>query len=152
MKDTTTLNKSKDIIKILIKYDIPVFFVETHCKDEKIRLENTNFYKDIKNFIYNNFNENKEKLLLYKENTKIYNFIRINQKKDDEDKSTFGINILIGKILYFFLYEKINELINNNLRVEQNFIQQKNILLSCLSDLTSNCRNFSLHDVLFRNF
>ncbi len=56
MKDTTTLNKSKDVINILIKYDIPVFFVETHCKEENISLENTNFYKDIKSFISNNFN------------------------------------------------------------------------------------------------
>ena len=51
--------------------------------------------------------DNKEKLLLYKGNT-IYKFIRINQKKDDEHNSIFGISILIEKILHFFLYEKIN--------------------------------------------
>ncbi len=152
MKDTTTLNRSKDILKILIKYDIPVFFVETHSKDERIKIENTNFYKYIKSFISNNFQENEGKLLLYKDNNEIYNFIRINQKKDDEYNSIFGIDILIEKILHFFLYEKLNELINKNLRVEQNFFQQKNILISCLSDLTSNYRNISLHDVLFRKF
>ena len=65
----------------------------------------------------------KKKLLLYKEKT-IYNFIRINQKKNDKHDSIFGINILIEKILHFFLYEKINELIDNNLSVEQNFFQQ----------------------------
>ena len=152
MKDTTTLNKSKDVLKILIKYDIPVFFVETHSKDERIKLENTNFYKHIKSFISNNFKENEGKLLLYKENKEIFNFIRINQKKDDEHNSIFGVNILIEKILHFFLYEKLNEYINKNLRAEQNFVQQKNIIVSCLSDLTSNYRNLSLHDVLFRKF
>ena len=151
MKDTTTLNKSKDIIKILIKYDIPIFFVETHSKDKNKSLENSNFYKGIKSFIINHFNDNKEKLLLYKGKA-IYNFIRINQKIDDEHNSIFGINILIEKILHYFLYEKINELINNNLTEEQNFFQQKNILISCLSDLTSNYKNFTLHDVLFRKF
>ena len=151
MKETTILNKSKDVINILIKYYIPVFFIETHCKEENISLENTDFYKHIKSFINNHFNEYKEKLLLYKEKT-IYNFIRINQKKDDQHNSIFGINILIEKILHFFLYEKINELIDNNLSVEQNFFQQKNILISCLSDITSNYKKFSLHDVLFRKF
>ena len=90
MKDTTTLNKSKDVIKILIKYDIPLFFVETHCWNEKIRLDETNFYNHIKIFITNHFNDNKEKLIIffififffYKGNTeKIYSFTRINQKK-----------------------------------------------------------------------
>ena len=152
MKDTTTLNKSKDVLKILIKYDIPVFFVETHSKDERIKIENTNFYKHIKSFISNNFKENEGKLLLYIENKEIFNFIRINQKKDDEHNSIFGVNILIEKILHFFLYEKLNEYINKNLRAEQNFVQQKNIIVSCLSDLTSNYRNLTLHDVLFRKF
>ena len=151
MKDTTILNKSKDVINILIKYDIPIFFVETHSKDKNISLENSNFYKGIKSFIINHFNDNKGKLLIYKGKA-IYNFIRINQKIDDEHNSIFGINILIEKILHFFLYEKINELINNNLSVEQNFFQQKNILINCLSDLTSNNNQFTLHDVLFRKF
>ena len=48
MKDTTILNKSKDVINILIKYDIPVFFVETHYKEENINLEKTNFFKGYK--------------------------------------------------------------------------------------------------------
>ena len=106
MKDTTSLNKSKDVIKILIKYDIPVFFVETHCKkDENIKLEDSIFYKDIKSFIYNNFEENAGKLLLYKGKNEIYNIIRINQKKDVEHNSIFGVDILIEKILHFFLYK-----------------------------------------------
>ena len=80
MKDTTILNKSKDVINILIKYDIHVFFVETHYKEENISLEKTNFFKNIKSFISKNFNDNKEKILLYKGKA-IYIFIRINQKK-----------------------------------------------------------------------
>ena len=36
--------------------------------------------------------------------------------------------------------------------MEQNFFQQKNILISCLSDITSNNNQFTLHDVLFRKF
>ena len=35
---------------------------------------------------------------------------------------------------------------------QQTFIQQRNILKSCLSDLSSNCLNFSLHNLLFRKF
>lgn len=153
MKDTTSLNKSKDVIKILIKYDIPVFFVETHCKkDENIKLEDSIFYKDIKSFIYNNFEENAGNLLLYKGKYEIYNIIRINQKKDVEHNSIFGVDILIEKILHFFLYKNLDELIENTLKDEQNFFQQKNILVSLLSDLTSNYKNFSLHDLLFRKF
>ena len=37
----------------------------------------------------------------------IYNIIRINQKVDEEHKTIFCIDILIEKILHFFLYEKI---------------------------------------------
>ena len=153
MKDTTTLNKSKDILKILIKYNIPVFFVQTYSVDERMRVEDTNFYKNIKSFLSNNFEENEGQLLqIYNGNNEIYNFIRINQKKDNEHELIFGIDTLIGKILHFFLYEKINELINNNLKADQNFFQQKNILVSCLSDLARNYKKFSLHDSLFRKF
>ena len=55
MKDTTTLNKSKDVLKILIKYKIPVFFVQTYSTNERMRVEETKFYKDIKSFLSNNF-------------------------------------------------------------------------------------------------
>lgn len=153
MKDTTTLNKSKEVLKILIKYNIPVFFVQTYSTNERMRIEDTNFYKNIKSFLSNNFEENEGQLLqIYKGNNEIYNFIRINQKKDNEHDLIFGIDTLIEKILHFFLYEKINELISNNLKTEQNFFQQKNILVSCLSDLKINYKNCSLHDALFRKF
>ena len=153
MKDTTTLNKSKEVLKILIKNNIPVFFVQTYSTVERMRVEDTNFYKNIKSFLSNNFEENEGQLLqIYNGNNEIYNFIRINQKKDSEHDSIFGIDTLIEKMLHFFLYDKINELINNNLKAEQNFFQQKNILVSCLSDLKINYKNCSLHDALFRKF
>ena len=60
MKDTSIIEQSKDVINILIKYDIPIFFVETHSKDKNISLENSNFYKGIKSFIINHFNDNKK--------------------------------------------------------------------------------------------
>lgn len=46
MKDTTSLKKSKGILEILIKNDIPVFFVGTHTSDEniKIKLEDSKIY------------------------------------------------------------------------------------------------------------
>ena len=153
MKDTTTLNKSKEVLKILIKYNIPVFFIQTYSTDERMRIEDTNFYKNIKSFLSNNFEENEVQLLqIYNGNNEIYNFIRINQKRDNEHELIFGIDTLIEKILHFFHYEKINELIKNNLKAEQNFFQQKNILVSCLSDLKINYKNCSLHDALFRKF
>ena len=82
----------------------------------------------------------------------IYNIIRINQKVDEEHKTIFGIDILIEKILHFFLYEKIDSLLKNNLKEEQSFYDQRNILSSCLSDLSTNYLNFSLHTLLFRKF
>jgi uncharacterized protein (DUF697 family) len=54
--------------------------------------------------------------------------------------------------LHFFLYEKIDSLLKNNLKEEQSFYDQRNILLSCLSDLSINYLNFSLHNLLFRKF
>ena len=36
--------------------------------------------------------------------------------------------------------------------MELNLFQQKNISINCLSDLTSNNNQFTLHDVLFRKF
>ena len=82
----------------------------------------------------------------------LYNIIRINQKVDEEHKTIFGIDILIENILHFFLYEKIDSLLNNNLKEEQSFYDQRNILSSCLSDLSINYLNFSLHNLLFRKF
>ena len=151
MKDTTTLNKSKEVIKLLIKNDIPVFFIQTHSVENNIKLENSKVYKDITSFISNNFRKDEHKLLIYKEK-EIYNIIRINQKKDDEHINVFGVDLLIEKILHFFLYGNIEPLLKNDLNEENNFLQQKNILKSCLSDLTSNCLKFSLHDLLFRKF
>ena len=157
MKDTTTLNNSKDILDILIKYDIPIFFVGTHTKDENIKIEESKIYDDITSFITNNFDENSlGKLLIYKRENgedKIYNIIRINQKIDVEYRKIFGVDILLEKILHFFLYEKLDDLIRNILNEKQKFFQQRNILMSNLSDdLSSNFKKFSLHDVLFRKF
>ena len=156
IKDNTNLINAKDIFTILIKYDIPIFFVITHCDDENKRIEETKIYNDIRCSIAK-FDENSQgKLLIQKRENgkdKIYNFIRINQKIDVEHKTIFGVDILLEKILHFFLYEKLDELIKNDLKEDQNFIQQKNILASNLSDdLSSNFKKFSLHDVLFRSF
>ena len=82
----------------------------------------------------------------------LYNIIRINQKVDVVCKTIFGIDILIEKILHFFLYEKIDSLLKNNLKEEQSFYEQRNILSSCLSDLSINYLKFSLHNLLFRKF
>ena len=60
--------------------------------------------------------------------------------------------LFIEKILHFFLYEKIDSLLKNNLKEEQSFYDQRNILLRCLSDLSINYLNFSLHNLLFRKF
>ena len=150
MKDTTTLNKSKSILNILKKNKIPVFFVNTHCEyNNEIRIEETNFYENIKAFIYNNFSDDARQLLIYK-GEDIYNIIRINQKADKEKKIVFGLDVLIEKILHFFLFEKIEPLLTNELKEEQTFFQQKNILLSCLSDLSTDNISFSLHNLLFR--
>ena len=151
MKDTTTLNKSKEVLKLLLKHNIPVFFIVTHCIEDK-KVEETKIYKDIINFIFNNFREDANRFLIYKGEEEIYNIIRINQKKDEDHKAIFGVDVLIDKILHFFLYEKIDSLINNNLNSQQNFFQQRNCLLSCLSDLSINCLKFSLHNLLFRKF
>ena len=151
MKDTTTLNKSKEVLKLLLKHNIPVFFIVTHSIEDK-KVEETKIYKDIINFIFNNFREDANRFLIYKGEEEIYNIIRINQKKDEDHKTIFGVDVLIDKILHFFLYEKIDSLINNNLNSQQNFFQQRNCLLSCLSDLSINCLKFSLHNLLFRKF
>ena len=157
MKDTTTLNNSKDILNILIKNDIPIFFVETHAQDEKIKIEESKIYEDIKSFIINNFDENSiGKLFINKRENgedKDYNIIRINQKIDAEHRTIFGVDILLEKILHFFLYEKLDELIKNDLNENQNFNQQKNILTSSLSDdLSFDFKKFSFHNVFFRKF
>ena len=60
--------------------------------------------------------------------------------------------MLIEKILHFFLFEKTELLLTNELKEEQTFFQQKNILLSCLSDLSTDNISFSLHNLLFRKF
>ena len=39
MKDTTTLGKSKEVLKLLIKNNIPIFFVQTHAIDKNIKFE-----------------------------------------------------------------------------------------------------------------
>ena len=153
MKDTTVLGKSKEILKILLKNNIPVFFVGTHSIfNENIKLEDSNIFQDIKSFIFNNFNEDARKLLIYKGENEIYNIIKINQKIDPEHNIVFGIDILLEKILHFFLFEKMDALLNKELENKQTFFQQKNILLSCHSDLSSNYLKFSLHDLLFRKF
>ena len=151
MKDTTTLNQSKEVLELLLKYNIPVFFIVTHSIEDK-KVEETKIYKVIINFIFNNFREDANRFLIYKGEEEIYNIIRINQKTDEDHKTIFGVDVLIDKILHFFLYEKIDSLINNNLNSQQNFFQQRNCLLSCLSDLSINCLKFSLHNLLFRKF
>ena len=152
MKDTTTEGKSKEVLKLLIKNDIPIFFVQTYATDENIKIEQSAIYQHIISFISNNFGEDARKLLIHRGENEIYNIIRINQKVDVEHKTIFGIDILIEKILHFFLYEKIDSLLNNKLKEEQSFYDQRNILLSCLSDLSTNHLNFSLHKLLFRKF
>ena len=152
MKDTTTLGKSKEVLKLLIKNDIPIFFVQTYATDENIKIEQSAIYQHIISFISNNFGEDAGKLLIHRGENEIYNIIRINQKVDEEHKTIFGIDILIEKILHFFLYEKIDSLLNNKLKEEQSFYDQRNILSSCLSDLSTNYLNFSLHNLLFRKF
>ena len=152
MKDTTTLGKSKEVLKLLIKNDIPIFFVQTYANDKNIKIEQSAIYKDIISLISNNFGEDARKLLIHRGENEIYNIIRINQKVDVVCKTIFGIDILIEKILHFFLYEKIDSLLKNNLKEEQSFYDQRNILLSCLSDLSTNHLNFSLHNLLFRKF
>jgi GTP-binding protein EngB required for normal cell division len=154
MKDTTVLNKSKKTIQILLKYKIPVFFIETHSiYNKNIKIEDSKFFSDIKSFIVNNFNDNKRELLIYcKEEKEIYNIIKLNQKKDKEHDKLFGLEELIEKILHFFLYEKIDSVLNEKLNDQQNFYQQKNILSNNLSDLSSNYLNFSLHKIFFRKF
>ena len=131
MKDTTTLGKSKEVLKLLIKNNIPIFFVQTHAIDKNIKFEQSGIYKDIISFISNNFGEDAGKLLIHRGENEIYNIIRINQKVDEEYKTIFGVDILIEKILHFFLYEKIDSLLKNNLKEEQSFYDQRNILLSC---------------------
>ena len=152
MKDTTTVGKSKEVLKLLIKNDIPIFFVQTYATDENIKIEQSAIYKDIISLISNNFGEDAGKLLIHHGENEIYNIIRINQKVDEEHKTIFGVDILIEKILHFFLYEKIDSLLKNNLKEEQSFYDQRNILSSCLSDLSINYLNFSLHNLLFRKF
>ena len=152
MKDTTTLGKSKEVLKLLIKNNIPIFFVQTHAIDKNIKFEQSGIYKDIISFISNSFGEDAGKLLIHRGENEIYNIIRINQKVDEEHKTIFGVDILIEKILHFFLYEKIDSLLKNNLKEEQSFYDQRNILSSCLSDLSVNYLNFSLHNLLFRKF
>ena len=151
INNTNVLGKSNEVIKILLNNNIPVFFVKTHS-DKDTKLEDSIFYKHITDYIYNNFNEDTGKLLIKNGKNEVYNIIRINQKKDEGHKTIFGIDILLEKILHFFLYEKMKPLLQNNLNNEQNFIQQKNILLSCFSDLSSNYLTFSLHNLLFRKF
>lgn len=46
----------------------------------------------------------------------------------------------------------MDALLNKELENKQTFFQQKNILLSCHSDLSSNNLKFSLHNLLFRKF
>ena len=152
INNTNVLGKSNEVIKILLNNNIPVFFVKTHSLDKDTKLEDSIFYKHITDYIYNNFNEDTGKLLIKNGKNEVYNIIRINQKKDEGHKTIFGIDILLEKILHFFLYEKMKPLLQNNLNNEQNFIQQKNILLSCFSDLSSNYLTFSLHNLLFRKF
>ena len=46
MKDTTVLNKSKQTIQILLKYKIPVFFIETHSiYNKNIKIEDSKISK-----------------------------------------------------------------------------------------------------------
>ena len=102
----TTINKSKKLLKLLLKYDIPIFFIETHCV-ENINIENSIFYQGIINFIANNFSrEEADKILIHRGQNEIYNIIRINQKKDQEHPNIFGVDILIEKILHFFFLKK----------------------------------------------
>ena len=51
MKDTTTLGKSKEVLKLLIKNNIPIFFVQTYANDKNIKIEQSGIYKDIISFI-----------------------------------------------------------------------------------------------------
>ena len=39
MKDTTTLGKSKEVLKLLIKNNIPIFFVQTYAIGKNIKIE-----------------------------------------------------------------------------------------------------------------
>ena len=50
MKDTTTLGKSEEVLKLLIKNNIPIFFVQTHAIDKNIKIEQSRIYKDIISF------------------------------------------------------------------------------------------------------
>ena len=101
-----TINKSKKILKLLLKYDIPIFFIKTHCF-ENINIEKSNFYQGITSFIVNNFSkEEADKILIHRGQNEIYNIIRINQKKDQEHQNIFGVDILIEKILHFFFLKK----------------------------------------------
>ena len=131
-----------------------MFFIGTFSNQQDLNIEKTEIYRNIRNFICNNFPEQKSQLLIYQGN-EIYNIIRINQKKDKEHETVFGVDTLIDKILHFFLYDKINSLLNNNLNNNQDFFQQRNILQTnpnCMSDLSRNCKNFSIHELLFRKF
>ena len=84
-----TINKSKKLLKLLLKYDIPIFFIETHCVENK-DIENSIFYQCIINFIANNFSrEEADKILIHNEQNKIYNIIRINQKKRSRTSKYF---------------------------------------------------------------
>ena len=64
MKDTTTLGKSKEVLKLLIKNNIPIFFVQTYAIDKNIKIEQSSIYQDIISFISNNFGEDARKLLI----------------------------------------------------------------------------------------
>ena len=68
MKDTTTLGKSKEVLKLLIKNNIPIFFVQTHAIDKNIKIEQSEIYQDIITFISNNFEEDARKLLIHRKN------------------------------------------------------------------------------------
>ena len=151
MKDTATLNKSKEVLKLLIQNNIPVFFIQTHCREENQPLENLSIYQDVRTFITNNFRADKDNLLIQKGN-EIYNIIRMNQKIDNEHPTIFGIDVLLEKILHFFLYERINSLLESSLTGAQNFFEQREILCDCRSDITRNGSYVSLHNVLFRKF
>ena len=64
MKDTTTLGKSKEVLKLLIKNNIPIFFVQTYAIGKNIKIEQSSIYQDIISFISNNFGEDARKLLI----------------------------------------------------------------------------------------
>ena len=67
MKDIVYLNNSREILKILIKNSITIFFVGTHTRDENTKLEESKIYGDKRSFISNNFAEDEQdKLLVYK--------------------------------------------------------------------------------------